>query len=441
VSGLAGVVKLAGGSTYSLALKADGNVWAWGDNQSGQLGDGTAAHRPMPVQVSGLRDVITVAAGYDHSLALQGDGTVWQWGGLTWNGQSSTINSTPVVVRGLASIVGIAAGSYSNFSWARDGTVWQWDNQTAPFQVSGPTNVVDVAIGIGGWFDYYVALKDDGTVWALDGSGTWAPVSGLTGIKAVAAGGYAMLALKADGAVWQWDYATSPAPVNGLSEVVAIGAGYEHCLALRSDGAVWAWGWNEHGQLGDGTDVQTREMPVQVGGLNSVAVVAGGGLHSLALKLDGTVWAWGWSQYGQLGDEKTSRLTPVQVIAPGSPDLAIAMSHEGDFAVGGQGVYTVTLTNMGFTATAGTITVTDTLPPGLTYSSGAGSGWACSAPGQAVTCTNSESIVPSASSRLAITVEVSTAAWPGVTNLATVDNESDRNLTNNAVGDPTVVGP
>ena len=98
-----------------------------------------------------------------------------------------------------------------------------------------------------------------------------------------------------------------------LTGVTAVSGGYLHSLALRSDRTVWAWGMNAYGQLGDGTTVR-RLTPVQVPGLTDVVAVAAGALHSLALKSDGSVWAWGWNGYGQLGDgTRVLRLRPVRV--------------------------------------------------------------------------------------------------------------------------------
>jgi uncharacterized repeat protein (TIGR01451 family) len=115
------------------------------------------------------------------------------------------------------------------------------------------------------------------------------------------------------------------------------------------------------------------------------------------------------------------------------------MSHDGDVTAGNQAVYTVTVTNIGLTATSGMITVTDALPPGLTWLTAAGRDWACSAADRMVTCTSPVAIDPGASSTIALSVDVGAAAWPGVTNLAVVSNKSDRNPSNNAAGDPTVV--
>jgi hypothetical protein len=98
-----------------------------------------------------------------------------------------------------------------------------------------------------------------------------------------------------------------------LSASMAIAAGGFHSLALKGDGTVWAWGYNRDGQLGDGTTTN-RTTPVQVSGLSGVTAIAAGTHHSLALKGDGTVWAWGGNWYGQLGDGTTTNsTTPVQV--------------------------------------------------------------------------------------------------------------------------------
>jgi uncharacterized protein (TIGR03437 family) len=337
------------------------------------------------VQVRGLGRIVTIAAGGNHALALQDDGTVWAWG-TNWTGQlgDGTIaeqQAAPVQVRGLEGVVAIAAGSTHSLAAKRDGTVWAW-----------------------GW-NGFGELGDATTTQRL----TPVRVSGLTEVVAVAGGG---------GSV--------------------VGA---HSLALRRDGTVWVWGHNGSGQLGDGTTTD-RLTPVQVAGLSEVAAIAAGDAHSLALKRGGTVWAWGSNESGQLGGGRImSRATPGQVAPPGAPDLAMAMSHDGDFTVGGQGVYTLTIANIGLTATAGEISVTDTLPLGLAYVSAAGTGWSCSATDRTVTCTTPGAVEPGASSNITLTVNVGAAGWPGVTNLAIVSNASDRNVVNNAMGDPTVVLP
>jgi uncharacterized repeat protein (TIGR01451 family) len=479
VNGLAGVWKVAGGGSHSLALKDNGTVWAWGTNWKGQLGDGTIEDRPTPVLVPGLFDVAAIAAGRLHSLALKRDGTVWAWGwdfGQLGDGMSADrYQPTPAPVSGLAQVVAIAAADFSNLALKSDGTVWAWgrndrgvlgdgttSDRPAPVQVGGLSDVVGAATdGL-----QSIAVDREGKVWAWGCVGpvttikdrfqlTPVEVSGLGGAAAVAVGSGYGLAVKRDGTAWEWaGLKSAPMLVSGLSGVMALAGtlrgdyyysnetcdGCDQLLALKSDGTVWTWGEGLIGRLSEATDVNPF-APVQIGGLAGVTAIAAGETHGLAVKSDGTVWAWGNDRFGQLGDRAANRMTPVRVIPPGSPDLAIAMHHEGGFAVGEQGVYTLTLTNIGATATSGVITVTDTLPPGLTYISATGSGWNCSASDETVTCTNGGPLNGGASSTITLTVNVGFAATPGATNFAMVANASDRNISNDAVGDPTDVSP
>jgi len=130
VVGLSGVtiIAVAAGSAHSLALDDKGNVWAWGANWSGRLGDGTFADHATPVKVNGLTGVTAIAAGRDHSLALSG-GTVYAWG---WNGYGQLGNSSrydsnvPVAVSGLSGVVAIAAGDRHSLAVKNDATTWGW---------------------------------------------------------------------------------------------------------------------------------------------------------------------------------------------------------------------------------------------------------------------------------------------------------------------------
>ena len=295
----------AGGGGHCVAAKADGTVWAWGYNASGQLGDGTTIERHAPVQVSGLSGVAAVACGLANSLAVKSDGTVWAWGN-NYYGQlgdgTTTERHAPVQVSGLLGVAAVAGGDQHSLAVKFDGTVWAWGynycgqlgdgtttQRNAPVQVPGLSDVVAVACGS----SHSLAVKSDGTVWA------W---------------GYNEFGQAGGGTSGSWEeYQLSPVQVSGLSDAVAVAGGDWHSLAVKSDGTVWAWGDNGDGQLGDGTWMMST-TPVQVSGLSGAVAVGSGYYHSLALKSDGTAWAWGYNSSGQLGDGTwTSRGAPVQV--------------------------------------------------------------------------------------------------------------------------------
>jgi alpha-tubulin suppressor-like RCC1 family protein len=355
---LTSVTAIAGGWQHSLALKSDATVWAWGAGFLGQLGDGNFYTDPpygvaTPVRVSGLTSVTAIAGGLVHSLALKSDGTVWAWGdgeeGQLGDGNFYSFPhygvATAVQVSGLTTVMAIAGGNYHSLALKSDGRVWAWG------------------------YAYDGQLGDGNFYAPFAGVATPVQVSALTTVTAIAAGGDHSLALKSDGTVWAWGYGyfgqlgdgifyvnspipggegplggvATPVQVSGLTTVTAIAGGGNHSLALKSDGTVWAWGYGEYGQLGDGNFYTTGNRgvarPVQVSGLSGVVAIAGGARHSLALKYDGTVWAWGSGEEGQLGDGNFYANPPYGVATPvlasslGQPVSAIAAGGNNSLAL------------------------------------------------------------------------------------------------------------
>jgi len=364
---LLGPISVDAGNRHSLALMNNGTVRAWGSNTDGALGVGASIDNSLvPIAIGGLTGVSAISAGDGFSLALMNDGTMKGWGenffGATGSGDNVTPQYTPVNVVDLTNVKTISAGGYYSIALKNDGTVWAWGsgyygqlgNNTVdipsftPVQVQGPGGVgfLNNVLTISAGQNNTLALKNDGTAWAWGrndagqiGNGTTTDalvpfqvqgpggVGFLNNVSAVSVGEVHSLALLSDGTVRAWgnndhgqlgDGSTTtrltPVQVSGLTNVLAISAGGHFSVALKSDGTVWAWGSGQNGQIGDGGSPADRLTPVQVSGLTNVLAISAGLDHALALKNTGTVWAWGYNGFGQIGvGTNTDALTPVPV--------------------------------------------------------------------------------------------------------------------------------
>lgn len=294
----AGIKDVVTNGYFSVMLKDDGSVWAWGYNAHGALGDGTSNNECVPIKVP-ISDVKEISAGIDHVMALKNDGTVWVWGsnlyGQYGNGTISSvpagqnlsnwyISSLPTEVPGLNNVKTISANAYNCFVVKNDGTVWAWgDNRlgdlgdgsttthSSPVQVKGLANIVDVSGGT----HHTLALDNNGNVWA------W---------------GYnedGELGNNAGEQTDQFGYNYNPEPVQvPIDNVASISAGLYVSMALKKDGTLWAWGSNENGELGDGTST-SRSTPARISGLNNVIEMCGPDTTSMALTSDSIMWTWG----------------------------------------------------------------------------------------------------------------------------------------------------
>jgi len=386
------VVSLWGGARHSIVLLSDGSIWDWGLNTWGKLGDGTAStytsgfttpaidhDHHTPVRVHGVGDVgyfgpaAAIMGGESHNFALKADGTVWSWGYNAFGqlGDGTNVDRyTPVQVAGLDSVVSLGGRGYHSLVVKADGSVWTWGfnstgqlgdgtttNQNRPVQVPGLSGVLAVT----GGYNFSLALMSDHTLraWGNGSSGqlgngataqSLVPVAltGLTNVAQVSAGWKHAVAVRFDGTVWTWGQNTNgqlgngtttdstvPVQVSGLTNVIAVSGGDCHTAALKADGTVWAWGCNNNSkgvgnfEVGDGTSIE-RHAPVQVSGLRNVVAIAARDYHNVALRSDGTVWAWGFNENGQLGDGTTiDRSVPVQVLGLG-PTLVSDQAHPAD---------------------------------------------------------------------------------------------------------------
>jgi alpha-tubulin suppressor-like RCC1 family protein len=380
---------LLGMPSTSSATGTVGQIYAWGDNDSGQLGHGIAAAIPTPVVVDLPSGVMAtaLAAGDAHSLAIGSDSKLYAWGrndyGQLGDG-TMTESDTPVVVSlpNGATAMTIAAGSNYSLAIGSDGKLYSWGNNaegqlgngtmvassTTPLAVSLPSGVSATAIAAGS--GHTLAIGSDGKVyaWGFNGYGqlgngttTSSPtpvdvsLPGGVSATAIAAGGDDSLAIGSDGKLYAWGlndggqvgmdtttpFSTTPVAVALPSGVTAvkIAAGY-HNLALGSNGELYAWGDNTNGELGIGSTSTPNYTPKAVLLSAGVTALAGGNHFSLAIEADGKAYAWGENDHDELGIGTTTpySTTPVSVSLPsGVNATTIAAGADHGLATGSNG--------------------------------------------------------------------------------------------------------
>ena len=274
------------GTKFAAAIKTDGTLWTWGQNSSMQLGNGTTEHRGNPGRIGDDAYWLSVSAGDASAVAVKMDRSLWAWG-ANWHGQLGDGTNEPKAV---------------------------------PTKVGMESDWIFAETSLGG---HSAAIKENGALW------TW---------------GYNANGQLGDGSTESRAY---PEMVGCDTDWKTVALGHAHTLAVKEDGSLWAWGWNPVGQLGDGTTVH-RTAPVQASRPGEWKAVAAGYTHSVGVKLDGTLWAWGylphfWSGTIELDD---AELRPAQIgnendwqtVSAGTDD-ALALKKDGSLWAFGQSFY------------------------------------------------------------------------------------------------------
>jgi alpha-tubulin suppressor-like RCC1 family protein len=285
--------QVSAGQYYTMAIKSDGTLWGWGANNYGQLGDGTTVNRNAPVQIGNDTHWKKVYAKFIHTMAIKEDGTLWGWG-------------------------------YNRFGALGNGT--NSDKHIPTQEPSRSTNWTDVATG----YYHSVAIKSDGTLWAsgrnnygqlgdntLVDKHVFVPIAAaVTDWSDVAAGIYHSAAIRQDGSLWAWGRNNYGQIGDGTvtdkqiptQEALAdmdwkkVSTGYNHTVAIKTDGTLFAWGYNNYAVIGDGVRVSHNVPTQEASAAEDWVEVDGGNYHTVAIKSDGTLWGWGYNNYGQLTD-------------------------------------------------------------------------------------------------------------------------------------------
>lgn len=307
VKAMEDVKTAAAGYDTAFAITKDGTLYGWGGNQYGQLADGTFNNADTPVEI--MSDVTAVAAGTGHVLAITSDGSVYSWGDNSYNliGQSDCENADGVPcqskpVKIMDHGTDVSAGEQTSFVVTEDGTLYGWG-----LDQNGQVGVAEAD-----------SKSDEKVPYQSE------PAEILTDVKKVSAGRYShTLALTTDGAVYAWGNNLSGAvgaqsksdgdtvysePVKVLDDCVDISAGSSHSLALKGNGDLYAWGSQLNYQIGvENVDHQTslddyyyQTRPVKV--CSGVSQMATGGMHNILRTRHGLIKTWGSNTLGQCGN-------------------------------------------------------------------------------------------------------------------------------------------
>jgi alpha-tubulin suppressor-like RCC1 family protein len=250
-----------------------------------------------------------VVTGAYHIAAIKTDGTLWTWGNNS-NGQlgdnTSIAKSSPVQTIAGGTNWKQLAGAHHIAAIKTDGTLWLWGGNSS------------------GQLGDNTATPKSSPVQTISGGTNW---------KQVACGTSHTAAIKTDGTLWTWgwnpfgqlgdntttDKSSPVQTIAGGTNWQHVVTGAYHIAAIKTDGTLWTWGYNNYGQLGNNT-ATPKSSPVQtISGGTNWKQVAGGVYQTAAIKTDGTLWSWGRNDYGQLGDNtNANKSSPVQTIAAGT---------------------------------------------------------------------------------------------------------------------------
>jgi alpha-tubulin suppressor-like RCC1 family protein len=289
-------------------VKPDGSLWGLGYNwPSDPIGDGTTNRHPYLVRIGADSDWLDVAAGTGFAVVLKRDGSLWTWGrndtGQLGDG-TTQMRNRPVRIGTDCDWVHIAVGGARAFALKSNGTLWAWGANGSGQLGIGTTQDQRRPVRVGrGWESVSAGLLHTVAL-KTDGS-LWAWGSNLNGILGNGSTGSSEDPNSAN--------ESRPAKIGKDTDWVAVSAGNNHSLALKADGTLWAWGASFNGQLGNGTKGRSF-APEKIGTANDWKMANAGANHTVAVKRDGSLWAWGFNGRGQVGDGTTEdQLVPVRV--------------------------------------------------------------------------------------------------------------------------------
>lgn len=294
VTPLEGVMSISSGNQFTCAVIDSGEVYCWGANHRGQLGNGTYIEGSTPTAVQNIDNAIAVASGWDHSCALLQTETIMCWGGNEEGqlGNNSTIDSNlPVSVVNVSTAVSIDTSFRHTCANLSDDTVTCWglnassqlgngeiENGLIPVEVEGIDSAFDVSVGR----DFSCARLSDGTIrcWGGNSFGTLGNGNNSD--------------------------SQTPVQVSAISTANQIDSGRFHTCTTLDDLSIRCWGANLEGRLGNGTTSTSSNTPLTVSGSHQFSMLSSGGQHSCSILDNSSVMCWGDNDFGELGDGSLS---------------------------------------------------------------------------------------------------------------------------------------
>jgi alpha-tubulin suppressor-like RCC1 family protein len=347
------------GYLHNFGLKSNGTILGWGYGNVGQLGDGAETDLLVPTQIGSSSDWQHISCGAYLTFVIKTNGALWCAGNNNAGqlGTGTTIQYYPLLTQvGTATNwQQVASGDSFTVGLKTNGTLWAWGrndtyqmgdgscctDRLSPGQV-GTAN--DWAFVAASGTRTALAIKTNGTLWGwgLNGGGILGPstvssrqnptqLNTATNWSSLSVGWTHVLALKTNNTLWSWGgghygengdtfpqtyFRDTPVQI-GTDTWFCVSAGFEISYGVKTNGTLWAWGHNNVGQLGDGTTTD-RYQPVQIGTDTDWVTVSAGYQHGVALKSNGALWAWGNNDYGQLGNgTTTATTTPIGIPVAG----------------------------------------------------------------------------------------------------------------------------
>ena len=352
--------RVSAGYNHSLAIDEEGNLYAWGRNDYGQLGDGTTNNSGTPIQIMEGTKFKEVSAGTYCSLAIDEDGNLYAWGRYYWDsfGGESIVKNTPTLIQEDTKFIKVSNGVSTSqpvcIAIDEEGNLWGWGENTlgtlgtgtkesssVPVRIKEGTKFKKISVGGG----HSLAIDIDNNLWSWgfnnvgqlgnNSSATaYEPIQIMQGtkIKEIIADGQFSLAIDETGTLWSWGNnfrgalgngtTTSGYEVNGIPNKVQtdrkfkkISGGSANSFGIDTENNLWAWGFTSSGRLGIGeTDNTEVTLPTIVKEGTKFKEISGGSSHTLAIDEEGNLWSWGSNGNGELGNGTTnSSNVPIKI--------------------------------------------------------------------------------------------------------------------------------